>query len=194
MNLEMVIPLTIRLIVAGLLLAPLLTFSMAEAQKATISDISITSNRDDLLLNFRVNDCFTPEMSKAIDNGIPTTFDFLVRLYEIKDFQFDRRMVELLLTHEIRYDSLKKTYAVTLPEQKNKIVEVGDLEKAKRVMCQVSDVKITDIKSLKRGHRYQVQAMAELNKIRLPFYLHYVFFFLSLWDFETAWHTIEFTY
>lgn len=39
-----------------------------------------------------------------------------------------------------------------------------------------------------------MQAMAELNKIRLPFHLHYVFFFLSLWDFETDWHTIKFTY
>ncbi len=176
-------------------MAPLLTFSMADAREAAISDISIASNQDDLLLNFKVNDCFTPEMDKAIDNGIPTTFNFFVRLYEVKDFQFDRRIVELLVTHEIRYDSLKKTYAVTLSEQKNKVLEgIGDFEKAKRVMCQITGVKVTDIKNLKRGHRYQVQAMAELNKIRLPFYLHYVFFFLSLWNFETDWHTIDFTY
>jgi len=194
MNREMFFALLIRSFVIGLLLAPLLTFSMANAQESTISDISIASNQDDLLLNFKVNDCFTPEMNKAIDNGIPTMFDFLVRLYEIKDFQFDRRIADLLVTHEIRYDSLKKTYAVTLSEQKNKVLEIGDFEKAKRVMCQITGVKVTDIKNLKRGHRYQVQAMAELNKIRLPFYLHYVLFFLSLWDFETDWHTIEFTY
>lgn len=179
--------------IAGLL-APLSAFSKANAQEATISDISITSNDEDLLLNFKVNDCFTPEMSKAIDNGIPTTFNFIVRLYEIKDFQFDKRIVELLLTHEIRYDSLKKSYTVTLSEQKDKVLEIADFEKAKRVMSQISGVKVTGIKNLKRGHRYQVQAMAELNKIRLPFYLHYVFFFLSLWDFETDWQTIEFTY
>jgi hypothetical protein len=193
MNREPFFSLSIRSFVIGLLLAPLLTFSMADAQEATLSDISIASNEDDLLLNLKVNDCFTPEMSKAIDNGIPTTFNFLVRLYQIKDFQFDRKIVELLVTHEIRYDSLKKLYAVTLAEQ-NKVLEIADFEKAKRVMCQITGVKVTDIRSLKRGHRYQVQAMAELSKIRLPFHLHYVFFFLSLWDFETDWHTIEFTY
>ena len=36
--------------------------------------------------------------------------------------------------------------------------------------------------------------MAELNKIQLPLYLHYVFFFLSLWDFETDWHSVDFRY
>jgi hypothetical protein len=194
MKREMFFASLIRSLVIGLLLAPVLTFSKADAQVATISDISISCNKDDLLLNLKVNDCFTPEMDKAIDNGVPTTFDFLVRLYEIKDFQFDRRIVGLLETHDIRYDSLKKTYAVTLSEHKNKVLEIGDFEKAKRVMCQLTGMEVTDIKNLKRGHRYQVQAMAELNKIRLPFYLHYVLFFLSLWDFETDWHTIEFTY
>jgi len=193
MHRELFLALSIRSFVIGLLLAPLLTLSMAGAQEATISDISIASSRDDLLLDFKVNDCFTPEMNKAIDSGIPITFNFLVRLYEIKDFQFDRKIVELRVTHEIGYDSLKKFYAVTLAEQ-HKVLEIGDFEKAKRVMCQITGVKVTDIRSLKRGHRYEVQAMAELNKIRLPFHLHYVFFFLSLWDFETDWHTIEFTY
>ena len=63
-------------------MAPLLTYSMAEAQESTISDISIASNQDGLLLNFKVSDCFTPEMTKAIDNGISTSFNFLVRLYQ----------------------------------------------------------------------------------------------------------------
>jgi hypothetical protein len=81
MNREMFFALSIRWFVIGLLLAPLMIFSMAEAQEATISDISIAGDQDDLLLNFKVNDCFTPEMTKAIDSGIFTSFNFLVRLY-----------------------------------------------------------------------------------------------------------------
>jgi len=37
-------------------------------------------------------------------------------------------------------------------------------------------------------------AKAELNKLTLPFHLHYVLFFVSLWDFETDWYTIDFVY
>jgi hypothetical protein len=36
--------------------------------------------------------------------------------------------------------------------------------------------------------------MAQLDKIRLPFYLHYVLFFVSLWDFETDWYAVDFRY
>ena len=40
----------------------------------------------------------------------------------------------------------------------------------------------------------QIRAKAELSKLTLPFFLHYVFFFVSLWDFETDWYTIDFIY
>jgi len=47
---------------------------------------------------------------------------------------------------------------------------------------------------LKKGKRYQLQMMAQLDRIRLPFHLHYVLFFLSLWDFETDWYAVDFRY
>jgi len=36
--------------------------------------------------------------------------------------------------------------------------------------------------------------MAELDKLELPLYLHYIFFFLYLWDFKTDWHAVDFRY
>ena len=47
---------------------------------------------------------------------------------------------------------------------------------------------------MKKGFHYQVQMMAQLDKIKLPFYLHHVLFFLSLWDFETDWYAVDFRY
>ncbi|WP_353806870.1 DUF4390 domain-containing protein [Desulfobacter sp.] len=35
---------------------------------------------------------------------------------------------------------------------------------------------------------------AELEKVTLPLWLHYIFFFVSYWDFETDWYVINFTY
>ena len=61
-------------------------------------------------------------------------------------------------------------------------------------MSRIEDLKVTRIRKLEKGEKYQLHMMAELDMIRLPLYLHYVFFFLSLWDFETDWHTIEFRY
>jgi len=30
--------------------------------------------------------------------------------------------------------------------------------------------------------------------VTLPFFLNYIFFFISLWDFETSWHSIDLVY
>jgi hypothetical protein len=61
-------------------------------------------------------------------------------------------------------------------------------------MAEVVGLRVTEIQNLHEGLHYQIHMMAELDKIRLPFYLHNVFFFLSLWDFQTDWYTIDFRY
>jgi hypothetical protein len=65
---------------------------------------------------------------------------------------------------------------------------------AKKILSEVISLKVTELKNLHKGNRYQVQLMAELDKIRLPFHLHYILFFLSLWDFETDWYTVDFVF
>ena len=44
-------------------------------------------------------------------------------------------------------------------------------------MCRVDEVELVEVDSLIKGCRYRICMMAELDKIRLPFYLHYVLFF-----------------
>jgi hypothetical protein len=61
-------------------------------------------------------------------------------------------------------------------------------------MVDVDGLKIVPLSRLEKGRQYQVQAKAQLSKLTLPLYLHYVFFFVSLWDFETDWYTIDFIY
>jgi len=166
----------------------------ALAEKAYLSDIVISNVEDHLLVYFTVKECFTPEMNSAIENGIETTFTFFVKLYEKLEFSFDKKITDLEVKHSIKYDNLKKIYEVRLSEQENKLITVKDFEEAKRLMSEVIGLKVTPLSELREGVDYQLRMMAELDKITLPFYLHYVLFFLSLWDFETDWHTIDFRY
>ncbi len=166
----------------------------ALAEKAYLSDIVVTNTRDDLLVYFSVNDCFTPEMNAAIESGLNTTFTFFIKLYEKRDLWWDIKLTDLELSHSIKYDNLKKTYEVRLSEQGNKPITVKDFEEAKKLMSDVVALKVTPIHNLRKDGHYQLQMMAELDKITLPLYLHYVLFFLSLWDFETDWHAIDFRY
>ncbi len=166
----------------------------AMAEDARLADIVVTNTRDYLLLYFTVTDCFTESMKKAIDNGVNTTFTFFVNLQEVREWWWDKKIADLKVSHEIKYDSLKKVYEVRLSSKDDKVVFAKDFDHAKRLMAEIVGLKVTELRNLHRGNRYQINMMAELDTIKLPFYFHYVFFFLSLWDFETDWYSVDFRY
>ena len=179
--------------VALILLMSFLFAIPARAEEAGLTDIVITNTRDHLLLYFTVTDCFTEDMEKAIENGIITTFTFFIRLYETRALWWDKGLADLKVSHEIQYDNLKKVYVLKLSE-KQKSISVKDFDEAKKLMSEIVGLKVTELHKLHKDRRYQIRMMAELDEIKLPFYLHYVLFFLSLWDFETDWYTVDFRY
>ena len=184
---------TAQTALAGCLLV-LLFVMPAFAGDAVLKDIAVTNTDSHLILYFNVAECFTEDMKKAIDSGIKTTFNFLVRVYEARDFWWDKKITAIKVSHDVQYDSLKKLYMVRLFEQGDKMIFVQDFDEVKILMSGIRGLKVAELENLKKGKNYQVRMMAELDKIRLPLKLHNVFFFLSLWDFETDWYTVDFTY
>jgi hypothetical protein len=166
----------------------------AMAKEAYLSDFVVTNTRDHLLVYFTVNNCFTPEMNNAIESGIETTFTFFIQLHEKRDLIWDKKIADLEVNHSIKYDSLKKIYSVRFSEDNIREVSARNFEEAKKLMAEIVALKVLPMHQLKKGKRYQLQMMAQLDKIRLPFYLHYVLFFVSLWDFETDWYAVDFRY
>jgi hypothetical protein len=194
MDIRLIVGRRLKSAVVMIFLLNLLFSSAAWGEEARITDIVVTNTRDHLLLYFTVTDCFTEEMNKAIESGINTSFTFFIKLYDMRSYWWDNKITDLKVSHEIQYDSLKKLYLVKLSERNNTSVSLKDFEEAKTLMSEIVGLKVTELRKLQKGNRYQVRMMAELDKIRLPFYLHYVFFFLSLWDFQTSWYTMDFRY
>jgi hypothetical protein len=173
----------------------LLVASLAWGQDASITDVIVTNTRDELILYFRVQDCFTEDLEKAILNGVPTAFTFLASLDQVRNFWNDKNLASLEIRHTVKYNNLKSEFTITRSEHSDNPIIASTLSEAKRIMAEVENVRIAELKSLERNCRYQVSVKAELSKITLPFYLHHVFrFFLFLWDFETDWHTTDFIY
>jgi len=65
---------------------------------------------------------------------------------------------------------------------------------AQELMSEIDRLKIVPLSMLEKGSHYQLRANAELNKVTLPYYLHHILFFVSLWDFETDLYAIDFIY
>ncbi len=177
----------------GLSLIPLSVVPV-NAGEAFLTDIDVSISNGHLVLHFTVADCFTEDMKKAIDSGITTTFNFYVRVYEVRDLWWDKQIADMTVNHDVQYDNLKKVYMVRLFERDDKPIFIRDFNEVKKQMSEITGLKVAELKDLQAGRPYQVCLMAELDKIRLPFYLHNVLFFLSLWDFETDWISVGFTY
>jgi hypothetical protein len=163
-------------------------------KQAQISDIIVTNNQGHLLVYFVTKGCFTPEMNKAIQNGIPTTFTFLIEIYKPRSLWPDKQLASQKVHHTIKYDSLRQEYAVTLSERANQTLMVKELGKAQEMMADISNFQLIPLSALEKNTQYQLRIKAQLNKVRLPLYLHYLFFFVSLWDFETDWYVVDFMY
>ncbi|MBW1997806.1 MAG: DUF4390 domain-containing protein [Deltaproteobacteria bacterium] len=164
------------------------------AEKAFLTDVVMTNSDEHLIVYFTVKDCFTDEMIRAIENGIETTFTFFAKLYERRKVLWNKKLAEVQVRHSIKYDNLKRVYELRLSEKDNEMIYTKDFEEAKKIMATVEDLRVVSLNSLVKGKRYRLKMMAELDKIKLPLYLHNILFFLSLWDFETDWYQIDFRY
>ncbi len=164
------------------------------AKEVRLADFAVTNNRDDLLLFFKVRGAFKNEMVEAIQNGIPTTFSFFIQLEQDRPLWFKKVIAEKQITHAIKYNNLKNEYVVKRSWDDNKPITTGSFEQAKSLMSEIKSLRVTALANLEKSEHYQIRAKAELDKVTLPFNLHYLFFFTALWNFETSWHTFEFEY
>ena len=166
----------------------------AEKVDPNISDILITTSKTHLLLFCTIKNSFTEEMIEGVRNGIPITFTFLVELEKIKKNWFDVKLVEKTIQHTLTYDPLKEEYQILIPERNNKFVTTRSVEKARELMTELSGIKIIERSDLVPDAPYALHVKAKLAEKTLPMNMHYVVPFISLWDFETDWRTIEFRY
>jgi hypothetical protein len=164
------------------------------AQEATLSNIIVTNTRDDLLVYLTVEGAFREKMKEAILSGVPTTFSFLITLHRVRNLWKDKKISDITVSHTVKYNNLKKEFAVKRSWENGKPLVTQSFEEAQKRMAEIDGLKVVSLNKLDKGQRYQLGAMAELNKLTLPFYLHHVLFFVSLWDFETDWYTIDFIY
>ena len=173
----------------------LLSPSFAEENlKPHIADILVTTSQTHLLLFCSIKNSFTPEMIEGIHNGIPVSFTFLVELEQVKNKWFDSTMTEMSFQHTLIYDSLKEQYEIYRSEKTQSPLVTDSLDKAKEIMVELNGIKIIPRDKMEPDAPYAIHVKAKLAEKTLPLYMHYIIPFVSLWDFETDWRTIEFRY
>jgi hypothetical protein len=159
----------------------------AEAKEAKFIDVLITSNTDQILVYAQVSNCFTKDTEDAILAGVPTTFTFLFEVYAESTNWWDEKILQRVIQHTIKYDNVKKVFQVSSTHT-NESITFQTFDGAKKAMADLNGIMIIQVKDLSREKSYYLRMKAKLEKIRLPLHMEYLFFFVSLWDFETDWH------
>lgn len=186
--------LLLLILAGGVFLCLLLPSAAVSEETAVIENIKLANTRDDLLTYFDVKKAFTDKINQAVLNGIPTTFSFYIALYKTDGSWFDKEIADIQIKSTLKYNPLKKEFSVLRPWKNEKPVITQAFEEAKALMTEIDNLKIIALTQLVKGDKYQLRIKAKLDKVTLPLSLHYVFFFVSFWDFETNWYLINFTY
>jgi len=159
----------------------------AVCQKVSIKEVDVKGSNGGWKISFNVDNCFTERMKEAIQTGIRTTFTFYLNLYQKRSWWKDRKMASVEFRHTIQYDPMRGEYHLTIEESHSSLV-TSNFEEAKRLMATVKEVEIRPSPSHHPRIPSYLRVKGELDPVRLPFHLEYLFFFVSLWDFETDWH------
>jgi hypothetical protein len=165
----------------------------AIGMQAAIKDVLITQSIEYIQIYAKVTDAISKDMEKAILAGVPTTITFLVDLYQERSFWLDRKVAGVAIRQTIKYDNVKKTFYVWL-HNRQEPEGFQDLESAKRAVTELNGVVVAPVKQLQRYTPSYIMIKAKLDKVRLPLGMEYVFFFVSLWDFETDWYKQRFMF
>jgi hypothetical protein len=163
------------------------------ANTVGFTDLIATTSETHLILFGVINNSFTDEMLSGLKGGVPVHFSFFIELFQ-KDKKTENNLVDMEFRHTMTYDTLKDSYKVELGEINNKVVLFQNLDDAKKTMSEVNGVKIIALTKLAPDQTYQLRIRADLFEKTLPLSLHRILPFLSWWDRETAWHTLEFNY
>ncbi len=177
------------------LLVPAIGFATPSfaAERARIEGAVCVVEGGAYRLSFRLSDVFTPEMTQAVDAGVPTTFTFAVRIMRDVSGWTDERVAEFAVRRTLHYDSLRQLYTVLLGESATTLT-FKTANEARERMLVFEGLPIATVGALPASGPLYANVRAEMERIALPdfpFDWSYVFFFAPIFEFKTAWTRVD---
>jgi len=155
---------------------------------ADIQNLQLALEEDGLRVGFTLTDTFTDEVMARIRSGLETTFTMRIRVDQEREFWFNRRIRQRLLTLSCSYENISRVYRVTKSLDGNvfESVVVETESQMKKAMSTITRLKIMDNVTLARNEDYIVKVKGELLN-------RYVLLVVP-WDFDTPWREKRFTF
>ncbi|HLG23282.1 MAG TPA: DUF4390 domain-containing protein [Candidatus Manganitrophaceae bacterium] len=158
------------------------------AGKERIQNVTAEIVEEEITVSAELVQGFYPEIVTDIQNGIPKDFYYYLLLKRKQKNWFDEEIVSKTIRYTVKYDTLKKQYAVIRVEGE-KVAEslLEDFESMRRLISKIDHVKIAPVRLLKSRQRYYVSVKAQMKAAKLPLYLDYFLFFIPFLELDTPW-------
>jgi hypothetical protein len=167
----------------------------AEKKEPYFADVILTTSETNLLLFGMLKSSFTEEMLHGLHNGMPVQYSFFVEVSRLRKYWSDEQVASITFKHTLRYDTLKENYKVELDEgNEQKTVICQNLAEAQKAMNAFSGISVIGLSGLIPDASYILRVRSEVYRKSLPMGLHHVVPFVSLWDIDTGWYSIDFNY
>ncbi len=157
------------------------------AQGAEISDLIIDSSRDHLMLSVNLNDVISSEVNAAPAMDVSATIIFSIALYEVKPIWFNKKIAHHTAINTIKHYSKHNEYRLLRSWHSGPPLKVNTLHEARRLMVEVSDLKVMPLTGLQKGRTYQIRVRAICRD-------QDAFIFSPSACVKTDWHTVDFTF
>ena len=157
------------------------------ARGAEISDLVMNTSRGYLLLTVRIGDVIAGEVNASAADELSATIIFLIALYEVKPFWFDRKLAHHTATNTVMHQPEKNEYRLLRSWDSGPPPVVESLNQARLLMTEVNDLKLMPLAGLEKGRDYQIRVQAVCQDKN-------AYVFSPSGCFKTDWHTVDFTF
>ena len=167
----------------------------ADRPDPLISEIRILQGEEHVLLSTTLDPHLDEEMKEAVRAGVPLKFRFKIKLTRRGSLLGEKVVRNEDLIHTLQYNPNKKLNLFK-GEGYTQDIEKTTREEGEAFMwmTRIEEWPLYPLKDLMSSVRYRLRFMATLRSVALPSVLGYLFFFTTIFNSETNWKQLDFTY
>ena len=164
--------------------------------KPHIRDLRLHQGASNVLLSAQLVTELGEEMRDALNGGIPLTFSYRIRLTHKGSILGEKIVRSREVIHTLEFDPVKQLFMFRGEGYGRETVvrTTKDEEEALGWLTGIQDWSLYPLGRLEKNLRYRVRVMATLRSVELPSVLGYLFFFTTIFNQETPWVQLDFTF
>ena len=164
--------------------------------KPHISDLQLHQGEKNILLSAQLVTELGVEMREALRGGVPLTFSYRIRLTSKGSILGEKIVRKREIIHTLEFDPVKQLYLFKGDGYGREplVKTTKDQDEALGWLTGIKDWRLYPLNKLEKNLRYRVRVMATLRSVELPSLLGYLFFFTTIFNQETSWVQLDFTF